>query len=74
MAKKRPPIKYTDRDFESIKNSLVEHARRYYPDTFQDFSEASFDIIKIKYSLVAYATKKGVLSVIKRFFILLLYI
>lgn len=42
MAKKRAPIKYTDRDFDSIKNSLVEHARRYYPDTFRDFSEASF--------------------------------
>ena len=42
MAKKRAPIKYTDRDFDSIKNSLIEHARRYYPDTFRDFSEASF--------------------------------
>tara|TARA_R100000005_G_scaffold95914_1_gene79518 strand:+ start:1171 stop:2961 length:1791 start_codon:yes stop_codon:yes gene_type:complete len=47
MAKKRPPIKYTDRDFESIKNSLVEHARRYYPDTFKDFSEASFGSLMI---------------------------
>lgn len=36
------PINYTDRDFESIKNALVEHARRYYPDTYKDFSEAGF--------------------------------
>ena len=36
------PIKYTARDFESIKASLVEYARRYYPDTFKDFNEASF--------------------------------
>ena len=42
MAKKKIPISYTDRDFSSIKNSLVEHARRYYPDTYKDFNEASF--------------------------------
>lgn len=36
------PIKYTSRDFESIKNDLKQFARRYYPDTFKDFSEASF--------------------------------
>jgi hypothetical protein len=42
MPKKVIPIKYTDRDFQSIKKSLIDHASRYYPDTFQDFSEASF--------------------------------
>jgi len=42
MAKKITPIKYTGRDFQSIKENLVEYAKRYYPDTFQDFSEASF--------------------------------
>ena len=36
------PINYTDRDFSTIKNSLVQHAKRYYPDTYQDFSEAGF--------------------------------
>ena len=36
------PIKYTSRDFESIKNDLKQFARRYYPDSFKDFSEASF--------------------------------
>ena len=35
-------IRYTDRDFTSIKNSLVQFAKRYYPDTFQDFTAASF--------------------------------
>tara|TARA_Y100000310_G_scaffold305965_1_gene346701 strand:+ start:423 stop:2219 length:1797 start_codon:yes stop_codon:yes gene_type:complete len=35
-------IRYTSRDFNSIKESLVEYARRYYPDTHKDFSEASF--------------------------------
>ena len=41
MAKKTP-IKYTSRDFNSIKSDLVEYARRYYPDTVTDFSQASF--------------------------------
>lgn len=36
------PIDYTNRDFDRIKAGLVEHARRYYPDTFKDFSEAGF--------------------------------
>jgi len=40
MAKR--PINYTSRDFESIKNDLVNYARRYYPSTYKDFSEASF--------------------------------
>ena len=40
--KKTVPIKYTSRDFESIRADLLEHARRYYPNTFQDFNEAGF--------------------------------
>lgn len=35
-------IKYTNRDFDSIKGALVNHAQRYYPDRYKDFSEASF--------------------------------
>ena len=43
MAKKKKiPIRYTNRDYNSIRNALVEHAKRYYPDTYQDFSEAGF--------------------------------
>jgi len=42
MPKKQIPIKYTDREFDSIKKSLVEHIKRYYPETYQDFNEASF--------------------------------
>ena len=40
--KKIVPINYSSRDFETIKNDLVDHAKRYYPDTFRDFSENSF--------------------------------
>jgi len=42
MAKKNIPIKYTARDFNSIKQSLVDYAERYYPEVYQDFNEASF--------------------------------
>ena len=42
MPKKNTPIKYTSRDFASIKTDLVQHAKRYYPNSFRDFSEAGF--------------------------------
>ncbi len=42
MAKNTPSIKYTSRDFSTIRNDLVEYARRYYPDTYKDFNEAGF--------------------------------
>lgn len=35
-------INYTDRDFETIRRSLIDHAKRYYPDTYKDFNEAGF--------------------------------
>jgi len=35
-------IKYTSRDFDSIKADLVEHAKRYYPNSYNDFREGSF--------------------------------
>lgn len=42
MAKKKTPINYTSRDFESIKRDLVNHAKRSYPSVYKDFNEASF--------------------------------
>ena len=42
MAKKITPINYTSRDFDSIKEELVDYTKRYYPDSFKDFNEASF--------------------------------
>ena len=42
MAKRNVPIRYTSRDFNSIRQDLLNYAKRYYPDTFKDFSEASF--------------------------------
>ncbi len=39
---KKKLIKYTSRDFNSIKKDLVDYAKRYYANTNKDFSEASF--------------------------------
>ena len=47
MSTKIVPIKYTSREFNSIKADLTEYARRYYPDTFQDFNEASFGALMV---------------------------
>ena len=40
--RKNIAIKYTSRDFRQIKEDLVQHAKRYYPETFKYFSDASF--------------------------------
>ena len=42
IRRKKIPIKYTSRDFNSIKNDLMEYAKKYYPNTYRDFNEASF--------------------------------
>ena len=42
MSNKKRLINYTNKDFDSIKSDLEEHARRYYPDSYRDFSENSF--------------------------------
>jgi hypothetical protein len=43
----KPSINYTDRDFDSIRQSLVDHAKRYYADTYRDFNEAGFGSLMI---------------------------
>ena len=45
--KKSIPINYTSRDYESIRQDLINHAKRYYPNTFKDFSEASFSSLML---------------------------
>jgi phage-related baseplate assembly protein len=40
--KKFVSIDYSGKDFNTIKQNLTQYAKRYYPDTFQDFTEASF--------------------------------
>jgi len=45
--KKILPINYTHREFDTIREDLIEVAERFYPDSFQDFSEASFGSIML---------------------------
>jgi hypothetical protein len=47
MSEKKVPIKYTSRDFSSIRNDLINYAKRYYPDTYKDFTQASFGALTI---------------------------
>jgi hypothetical protein len=47
MSKKKVPIKYTSRDFSSIRDDLISYAKRYYPDTYKDFTRASFGAMTI---------------------------
>ena len=41
----RPPIDYSSREFSSIRQSLVDHAKRYYPETFNDFDSVEFKLL-----------------------------
>jgi hypothetical protein len=45
--KKIVPIDYTHREFNSIRDDLIQIAERFYPDTFQDFSEGSFGAMMV---------------------------
>lgn len=37
----RRDIKYVDRDFTSLRNSLINYAKTYFPNTYNDFTPAS---------------------------------
>ena len=45
--KKLLPINYTATEFESIRQELIQVAERFYPDSFRDFSEASFGAMMV---------------------------
>ena len=40
MAEERD-IKYINRDFNDLKTALIEHAKNYFPDSYNDFSPTS---------------------------------
>lgn len=44
---KKTPIKYTSRDFDSIREDLVEHAKRFYPEEWKDFSKSTINSLLI---------------------------
>ena len=41
MTKQTPDIKYLNKDFNSIKESLINYAKSYFPNTVNDFSDDS---------------------------------
>jgi len=41
LINKQTDIKYIGRDFESLKQGLIEFAKAYYPETYTDFNESS---------------------------------
>ena len=41
MAIVNKDIRYLSRDFPSLKQNLIDFAKNYFPDTYQDFNEAS---------------------------------
>ena len=45
-------IKYTNREFDSIKDDLVGYAKKYYPDQYRDFNEGSFGSLMV--DLISY--------------------
>lgn len=42
MSKKIQAVKYTSRDFASIRRDLENFTKRYYSDSYKDFNQASF--------------------------------
>jgi len=44
---KKTPIKYTSRDFDSIKEDLLSHAKRYYSEEWKDFSKSTINSLLI---------------------------
>jgi len=44
---KKTPIKYTSRDFDSIKSDIVEHAKRFYPEQWKDFTKGTINSLLV---------------------------
>ena len=43
-------IKYTSKDFTSIKEDLINYTKTYFPDTYRDFNETSPGMMLIELS------------------------
>ena len=41
MAKLERDIRYIDRDFNTIRSSLIQYSKTYFPNTYNDFTETS---------------------------------
>ena len=45
--RRKVSIKYTSREFDTIKKDLIDYIKRYYPNSYRDFNEASFGALLI---------------------------
>ena len=41
MSKLNRDIRYIDRDFDTLRNNLIQYSRTYFPNTYNDFTETS---------------------------------
>ena len=48
MAKLERDIRYIDRDFNTLRNSLIQYSKTYFPDTYNDFTETSTGMLFIE--------------------------
>jgi len=48
MADLKRDIRYTDRDFNSIREQLIQYSKTYFPDTYNDFTETSTGMLFIE--------------------------
>ena len=47
---KESNVNYVSRDFNTLKNSLIEYAQAYFPNTYRDFNETSPGMMMIEMS------------------------
>ena len=47
MAELKRDIKYINKDFNSLRNRLIEYTKTYFPNTFNDFSPSSTGMLFI---------------------------
>jgi len=47
MSEKQIPIKYSSRDFNSIKKDLINYTKTYYPESFKDYNKSSFGALML---------------------------
>jgi hypothetical protein len=47
MSEKQISVKYSSRDFNSIKKDLVNYAKTYYPESFKDYNKSSFGALML---------------------------
>tara|TARA_B100000963_G_scaffold358702_1_gene383984 strand:- start:2766 stop:4625 length:1860 start_codon:yes stop_codon:yes gene_type:complete len=48
MAELQREIKYINKDFNSLRNNLIEYTKTYFPNTFNDFSPSSTGMLFIE--------------------------